>query len=82
MNPAPAAKPGVACWEEVMRSAIVALSLAALGIGAISYPAAAEKSKMGCEMGQETWNAASGKCEPGKSKWAGKSTAKKAPAKK
>lgn len=66
-----------------MRSTIVGLSIAALAIAAFGYPAMAAKSKMGCEIGQEVWNAGAGKCEPGTSKWAGKkpgkSVAKKKP---
>ena len=47
--------------------------------------AAAEKSKMGCEKGTETWDATQGKCVPGQSKWGKRpspeaaSTAKAAP---
>jgi hypothetical protein len=48
-----------------MRSMIVALSFAALAAGALAHPALAAKSKMGCEIGKEVWNAGSGKCEPG-----------------
>ena len=29
-------------------------------------PAAAKKSKMGCEIGKEVWDAAEGKCVAGK----------------
>src|SRR5262249_16812291 len=69
--------------EDVMRSAIVGLSITALAIAVFGYPAMAAKSKMGCEIGQEVWNGSTGKCEPGTPKWAGKkagkSTAKKKP---
>jgi hypothetical protein len=55
------------------------MTLAVAGFG---YPAAAAKSKMGCEIGKEVWNASSGKCEPGQSKWAGKKPGKATAAKK
>ena len=58
-----------------MRTMIVGLALAALAV-AFVYPAVAAKSKMGCEVGKEVWNAGAGKCEPGKPKWA-KASAKK-----
>jgi len=67
-----------------MRAMIIAMAVAALAVGTIVYPAAATKSKMGCEIGKETWDASAGKCVPGTSKWSKKSsgkTAKKAPAK-
>ena len=68
-----------------MRIMIVAIGLAAIGLGASVEPAAAAKSKMGCEIGSEVWNASAGKCEPGKPKYTKKAAAKvvkKAPAKK
>jgi hypothetical protein len=49
-----------------MRSMIVAIGLAALAIGVFVQPAAAKKSKMGCEIGKEVWDAAQGKCVAGK----------------
>ena len=69
--------------EEVMRIMIVAIGLAAIALSI--EPAAAAKSKMGCEIGSEVWNASAGKCEPGKPKYTKKAAAKvvkKAPAKK
>ena len=61
--------------EDVMRSMIVAIGLAALVAGALAQPAAAKKSKMGCEIGREHWDATEAKCVPGKSI---RKTAKKA----
>ena len=58
-----------------MRSMIVAVGLAALAAGVLAQPAAAKKSKMGCEIGKEHWDATEAKCLPGKSV---KKTAKKA----
>ena len=49
-----------------MRSMIVAIGLAALAVGLFVQPAAAKKSKMGCEVGKEVWDAAEGKCVAGK----------------
>jgi hypothetical protein len=51
--------------EEAMRSMIVAIGLAALAVGVLAQPAAAKKSKMGCEVGKEIWDAAQGKCVAG-----------------
>ena len=54
-----------------MRLALVACGLGALALSALSLssdPAAAAKTKMGCERGKEVWNASAGKCLPGKSK--------------
>jgi len=45
---------------------IVAIGLAALVVGSFVQPAAAKKSKMGCEVGKEVWDAAEGKCVAGK----------------
>ena len=60
-----------------MRSMIIAIGLGVLAVGAFAQPAAAKKSKMGCEVGKEHWDAAEGKCMPGRAaKKAGK--AKKA----
>lgn len=42
-------------------------------------PAVANKSKMGCEIGTEVWNATEGKCIPGSPKYRAK--AAKSPAK-
>ena len=67
-----------------MRPFIVTSALSALVLAAVALstgPATAAKTKMGCERGKEVWNATAGKCEPGKSKHAGKVAAKK-PAKK
>lgn len=49
-----------------MRSMVVAIGLAALAVGLFVQPAAAKKSKMGCEVGKEIWDAGQGKCVPGK----------------
>jgi hypothetical protein len=49
-----------------MRSTIVAIGLAALVVGSFVHPAAAKKSKMGCEIGKEVWDAAQGKCVAGR----------------
>ena len=58
-----------------MRATIVAIGLAALAAGMLAQPAAAKKSKMGCEIGKEIWDASQGKCVVGKYT---KKTAKKA----
>ncbi len=60
--------------EKIMRSMIIAAGIIALAAGVLAQPAAAKKSKMGCEVGKEYWDATDGKCKPGK--------APKAPAKK
>jgi hypothetical protein len=52
--------------EEVMRSMIIAAGLAAFAAAMLAQPAAAKKSKMGCEVGKEYWDATDGKCKPGK----------------
>jgi hypothetical protein len=64
-----------------MRVSVIAsvLSLFAL-IALVAGPADAAKSKMGCEIGQEVWNAQLGKCEPGTSKWKRAEPEKKASA--
>jgi len=49
-----------------MRSTIVAMVMAALALGSLVQPAAAKKSKMGCEIGKEIWDAAQGKCVAGR----------------
>jgi hypothetical protein len=57
-----------------MRIKIVLISLGALAMGSFVHPASADKTKMGCERGKESWDAQVGKCVPGK---APKKTAKK-----
>jgi hypothetical protein len=57
-----------------MRLTIIALGTAALAAVMLVAPAAAKKSKMGCEIGSEIWDASQGKCVPGKH---AKKTAKK-----
>ncbi len=68
-----------------MRLVVVALgALALVGIGASAGPASAAKSKMGCEVGKQVWNATLGRCEAGRSKYYGpparKAAKKAAPA--
>ncbi len=64
-----------------MRVSVFASVLSVLALGAlVSAPADAAKSKMGCEIGSEVWNAGAGKCEPGASKWKRGDTEKKAAA--
>ena len=64
-----------------MRLVVVALSALALaGLVASSGPATAAKTKMGCERGKQVWNATTGQCVAGKSKYA-KVAASKAPKK-
>lgn len=72
-----------------MRLVVPALGLSALALVAFmvpSGPASAAKSKMGCEVGKQVWNATLGRCEAGKSKYtkiarkAGKKAAPKAKA--
>ena len=58
-----------------MRVVIAAFGLAAVAAMLPVEPAAAAKSKMGCEIGREHWDAAEAKCMPGKST---KKSAKKA----
>lgn len=70
-----------------MRMALIAVGIAfaVTSFVALSEPASAAKSKMGCEIGKEVWNATLGKCEAGTSKYKRKTAAKpakKAPAKK
>lgn len=48
-----------------MRSMIIAIGLVVLAAGAFAQPAAAKKSKMGCEVGKEIWDASQGKCVAG-----------------
>jgi hypothetical protein len=66
-----------------MRLAVLAYGLGALALTGLVYssdPAAAAKTKMGCERGKEVWNASAGKCVAGKSKYAKMAASK--PAKK
>jgi hypothetical protein len=66
-----------------MRLSVLAYGLGALGLAGLVFaadPAAAAKSKMGCERGKEVWDAGAGKCMAGKPK--AKKAAAKAPAKK
>ncbi len=62
----------------VFASALSVLALVALV--AAPGPAGAAKSKMGCEIGTEVWNAGAGKCVPGTSKWKRADTDKKSAA--
>jgi hypothetical protein len=67
-----------------MRLAVLAWSLGAIALVGLvhpSDPAAAAKTKMGCERGKEVWNASAGKCVPGRSKY-GKTAATKTAKKK
>jgi hypothetical protein len=57
---------------EFMRFVIVAIGAAALAAGVLAQPAMAKKSKMGCEIGKEIWDASAGKCVPGKYSKSGK----------
>jgi len=57
----------------------IGFSVAALGMQV--EPAAAAKSKMGCEIGSEVWSASDGKCVPGTPKYAKRGEAKAAPKK-
>ena len=54
--------------------------LALLALVAAPDPAGAAKSKMGCEIGTEVWNAGAGKCQPGTPKWKKADTDKKSAA--
>ena len=66
-----------------MRLSVVASVVSVLALGTIMAspgPAIAAKSKMGCEIGSEVWNAAAGKCEPGTPKHSRKPAESKAPA--
>ena len=64
-----------------MRSMIIAFGLAAFAIGSLVTPVTAAKTKLGCEIGKEMWDASVGKCMPGKytKKRAAKTAAKKKP---
>jgi hypothetical protein len=55
-----------------MRLSVVASVLSVFAVAALvgaPGPAGAAKSKMGCEIGSEVWNAGAGRCEPGSPKW-------------
>ena len=61
-------------WTIITIGAVAACGLAggmdlpatvALSAVMLIEPAAAEKSKMGCEIGSEIWGASQGKCVPG-----------------
>jgi hypothetical protein len=54
--------------EEVMRSLFVALGVAGVAGMLFVQPAAAAKTKMGCVIGKEVWDASQGKCVAGKPK--------------
>jgi hypothetical protein len=62
-----------------MRLSLIAGALGMLVAGLVTAaePAAAAKSKLGCERGKERWDAAAGKCVPGKAKPAAKKAAAK-----
>jgi len=49
-----------------MRWTVITISAVALVAGVFAGPARAAKSKMGCEIGSEVWDASQGKCVPGK----------------
>jgi hypothetical protein len=75
--------------ESVMRIAVIAsvLGAVALAFSAVSSePASAAKTKKGCVIGSQTWNAVEGKCVARTAKAKAKAkkamAAKKAPAKK
>ena len=64
-----------------MRLRVLAYGLGALGLAGLvlaTDPASAAKSKMGCEIGKEVWNATAGKCVAGKSKYARMAASKSA----
>jgi hypothetical protein len=62
-----------------MRFVVVGLgALALVGLAASAGPASAAKTKMGCEVGKQVWNATLGRCVAGKSKYAGMSPRKSA----
>ena len=48
-----------------MRWTIITIGAVALAAVMLIEPAAAAKSKMGCEIGSEIWDASQGKCVPG-----------------
>jgi hypothetical protein len=49
-----------------MRWTVITIGAMALGAAALVGPAKAAKSKMGCQIGSEIWDASQGKCVPGK----------------
>ena len=49
-----------------MRWTVITISAVALVAAMFIGPAKAAKSKMGCEIGSEIWDASQGKCVPGK----------------
>ena len=49
-----------------MRWTFITIGAVALVAAAFAGPARAAKSKMGCEIGSEIWDASQGKCVPGK----------------
>jgi hypothetical protein len=51
--------------RDVMRWTVIAISVVALAAAFVG-PARAAKSKMGCQIGSEIWDASQGKCVPGK----------------
>jgi hypothetical protein len=61
-----------------MRLVVVVFGALALAGLAVSGPASAAKTKMGCERGKQVWNATSGQCVAGKSKYAAMSRSKSA----
>jgi hypothetical protein len=74
--------------EESMRLIVLACGLGVLALAGATFssdPAAAAKTKMGCERGKQVWNATAGKCEArkaGKPAKKAAKAAKSAPAKK
>jgi hypothetical protein len=66
-----------------MRLSVLASVLSVLAVMALvgaPDPADAAKSRMGCEIGSEVWNAGLGKCEAGTPKWKRHDTEKKSAA--
>jgi hypothetical protein len=61
-----------------MRCVMIAIGVGALALGALAQPAAAAKTKLGCEIGKEVWNAKVGKCEPGAPKYRKRTSSKPA----
>lgn len=60
-----------------MRLFVCVSALGALALTTVMVPfgaATAAKSKMGCDLDTEVWNATAGKCEAGTSKWRRKAT--------
>ena len=51
--------------RKIMRLSLLALgALGLAGLVFVADPAAAAKSKKGCEIGKEVWDATLGKCAP------------------